>query len=509
MRNRFRSFRKDRGAALPILAMMMVTLIGIAGFATDLGWYYLNASRIQRAADAGALAGVIQMPDDFPQAEIDAKATTRANTYEDGMDNATVSVAAVGTNPNQLDVTIRDTVDTFFTKIFGMNDVTIARTARAEYVPPLKLGSPSGIMGNDPTCFATNADCAGNYWIGIYGTYTNAKNGDPYSSFCNGGAPSTSCTPNPLYRTSGYLFGIIPSTSLLTIEGLDPNHRYDGGGLSSSYGDSHRTGDNKISGAPNDEPGPTTTFNLFAPDPTPEVVSDNGPPICTATYASIPQINPDDDPPFNPADWAWEEICSGISVSAGEMYVLQVIVVGADSSESGSNRFSLRVQGGNGQLFGIRDFSVFFNSDQANSFMYLAEVPDYYGGKTFVVEGFDPGDVGDEGTLELRYPTGVGTWSTFPSCRWYLKDTVDDPTWTYKGVRTPCSVVADNGEPLSSDENFQNKWFKMEADLPVSYSCSDCWWQMGYVFPAGANPRDHVTWKAYIVGNPIHLVPSP
>ncbi|MGB7859417.1 MAG: hypothetical protein WBM90_02850, partial [Acidimicrobiia bacterium] len=357
----------------------------------------------------------------------------------------------------------------------------------------------------DPTCFATTSACAGNYWIGIYGKYTNAQNGDPYSSYCNGGAPAVACTSNPLYRSTGYLFGVIPSTNNLTIEGLDPNHRYDGG-TSSGYGDAHRTGDNKLGSTT--APGPTTTFKLYAPDPTPEVITDNGAPICTASYASIPQINPDDDPPFNPAAWAWENICTNIPVSAGEMYVLQVIVEGTDATNNGSNRFSLRVGSGAGKLFGIRDFSVFFNSDQVNSFMYLAEVPDYYASKTFVVEGFDPGDVGDEGTLELRYPTGASSWATFPSCRWYIKDTVDDPTWSYKGVRTPCSVVADNGEPLSSDENFQNKWFKMEADLPVSYSCTNCWWQMGYVFPAGANPSDHVTWKAYIVGNPIHLVPN-
>ncbi|MGB7859035.1 MAG: Tad domain-containing protein, partial [Acidimicrobiia bacterium] len=154
MRRLIRDFKTEQGAALPILALMMVTLVGLAGFGTDLAWFYLNASRVQRAADAGALAGVIQMPDDFTQAEIDAKSTTKANNYEDGVDNATIGVAVVPTNPNQLDVTVRDVVPTFFAKIFGMSDVTIARTARAEYVPPLRLGSPTGIMGNDPTCFA-------------------------------------------------------------------------------------------------------------------------------------------------------------------------------------------------------------------------------------------------------------------------------------------------------------------------------------------------------------------
>ena len=216
------SIKNEKGAALPILAMMLVTLIGIAGFGTDLAWWYLNGSRIQRAADAGALAGVIQMPDDLVQAEADARATTRTNRYEDGVDNAVITVAAVAGNPNQLDVTVRDTVDTFFTKIFGMQDVIIQRTARAEYVPPLKLGSPAGIMGNDPTCFATNSDCAGNYWIGIYGKYTNARNGDPYSSFCNGGAPATTCTSNPLYRTTGYLFGVILRHRVLRSKGWIP-----------------------------------------------------------------------------------------------------------------------------------------------------------------------------------------------------------------------------------------------------------------------------------------------
>ena len=45
----------ERGAALVWLAFMMTFLIGVAAFAVDLGWLYVNSSRIQRAADAAAL----------------------------------------------------------------------------------------------------------------------------------------------------------------------------------------------------------------------------------------------------------------------------------------------------------------------------------------------------------------------------------------------------------------------------------------------------------------------
>ena len=53
---------EDRGAALALVAASLVVLMGMAAFGTDLGWFYLNASRVQRAADAAALGGVIWMP---------------------------------------------------------------------------------------------------------------------------------------------------------------------------------------------------------------------------------------------------------------------------------------------------------------------------------------------------------------------------------------------------------------------------------------------------------------
>jgi hypothetical protein len=43
-------------------------------------------------------------------------------------------------------------------------------------------------------------------------------------------------------------------------------------------------------------------------------------------------------------------------------------------------------------------------------------------------------------------------------------------------------------------------------DLPSDYACTNCWWKMNYGYASGVN--DTTTWRAYIRGNPIHLVPS-
>ena len=127
-----------------LVAMAMVVLLGMAAFGTDLAWFYLNASRVQRAADAGALAGVVWLPGATGTANTTALSVAKQNGYDDLDPDVTVTSGVVGGEANQLQVTVRDIVPTFFAQIFGFDDMTIERSAVAEYIPPLKLGSPSG-----------------------------------------------------------------------------------------------------------------------------------------------------------------------------------------------------------------------------------------------------------------------------------------------------------------------------------------------------------------------------
>jgi len=86
--------KQERGAALIWLSMMLTFLVGAAAFAVDLGWLYVNSSRIQRTADAAALGGVTFMPS-FPiTAQSTAVDVASANGYVDG-GNATLGYGAM------------------------------------------------------------------------------------------------------------------------------------------------------------------------------------------------------------------------------------------------------------------------------------------------------------------------------------------------------------------------------------------------------------------------------
>ena len=64
MRGPSRRFKEgERGVVIVQLALVAVLVMLMAAFAVDLGWFFLNASRIQRSADASALGGVVYMPD--------------------------------------------------------------------------------------------------------------------------------------------------------------------------------------------------------------------------------------------------------------------------------------------------------------------------------------------------------------------------------------------------------------------------------------------------------------
>ena len=140
----------ERGATLIWVASMMIVLLGMASFAVDLGWAYLNQTRLQRAADAAALAGVVHLPAFVANATADAQAAAGANGFPIG-GNTTMTVTQLA--DNKLEVTLTTVVPTFFLRVLGMDSFTLVRKSTAEYVKPVPLGSDSNVFGNgnDPT----------------------------------------------------------------------------------------------------------------------------------------------------------------------------------------------------------------------------------------------------------------------------------------------------------------------------------------------------------------------
>lgn len=510
MRSIFNQLKeKDRGSALAFVAGALVLLMGMVAFGTDLAWFYLNSSRVQRGADAAALAGVVHLPQDEPTAFSTALDVAAQNTYDDSDPETTVIPTRV--SANQLGVEIRETVPTFFLRVFGIDTQVITEEATAEYIPPLKLGSPANKFGNDPSCYVSNPDCAGNFWANIHGSRTDTGYGDAYSSYCALGDQSSGCAQSPQHRETGYLYGVIPGGNSVTIETLDLTFHYDPPG-SPDNGDHHRTGDhNNFCGefsAPDTCTGPTLTVNVYRPDPTPLDISDNTL-HCSETYPPAPQFDPHADPD-EASEWDyWDSVCGGsINTSSAPdgIWVVQIVTNDLDSDGftdspgdedvSGLNRYSIRTNTGN--IFALGDFSIFNNASGTTTSFYLAEVPDFYAGKTFVVEMYDTGESDDPGELQPIDP--FGDIFDDGECRIYSRSITGN--WS---LDTTISSGTDCIETVSPKE-YHGEWLKIEMDLPASYTCSaDCWWRMNYAY--SSDLEDTTTWRAYIIGNPIHLVP--
>ncbi len=497
MRRIFRRAKEDeRGAALALVAGSLVLLMGMAAFGTDLAWFYLNASRMQRAADAAALGGVIWLPAEPGTADATALDIATRNGYDDTLTDVDVVPAAVPGEPNKLEVTIRDVVPTFFAKVLGFDTMAISRTAVAEYIPPLRLGSPENQFGN--TCDPEQPGCTGqaNFWANIHGKWTDRGMGDAYSSWCDNANDAPGCAQNATARSTGYLYGI-ESTSSFTLQFNDLAFHNQSGGNPTN--DGVRTGDRGCEDwGPNPAPdcGPSMYVALYAPDPTPLKVSDN-PLLCQATIPPLPQGLETDPYAFTAPDGqgCWTQSGSGI-------YVVEVRHVdpGAVVDRSGLNRYSVRSSTGN--LFALGDFSIYNNFSGSVTSFYLAEVPTYYHGKTFVIELYDAGESAANGTLQVKDPSG----NTFNDgeCRIYERSHTS-PNWNLQQV----VPAGSDCQELVTPQEYHRRWLKFEMELPPEYACvaggiPGCWWKMNYVYTSPVN--DTTTWRAYMIGNPIHLV---
>jgi Flp pilus assembly protein TadG len=214
---------QESGAALPFVAILLVLLLGVSAFAIDLGWLYLNGARLQRAADSSALAGVVYLPGDMANVSAKAVDGANANGWDIGSVNGT-PVAGGGADTldyqsladNKLEVTLATTIPTFFLKVVGIDTFDISRTATAEYVKPVPIGSPDPCFGIGQTSLHSG-DCspatAQRFWAAISGPLTNKWNGDARATrFWDDDGTWNQEFNNTQYRPNGYYLAIdVPS----------------------------------------------------------------------------------------------------------------------------------------------------------------------------------------------------------------------------------------------------------------------------------------------------------
>jgi hypothetical protein len=199
------------------MAFMIVALCAGVGLALDAGMGYFYNTGAERAAAAGALAGVIFMPDQFDSttalpAGSRNDATDRAvdeakkNGFDvaDTANNVQITATRVTGYSNRLQVTVSRRVPVTFMAIFGLSSFTVSRTAIAAVLPPVKVGQNGNQLGST----VSQLGAGGFYFLMVEGWGIDRENGDPYS-------------PNPAYEystTNGCLFQCTaltpPSTDL-------------------------------------------------------------------------------------------------------------------------------------------------------------------------------------------------------------------------------------------------------------------------------------------------------
>ena len=467
--------------------MVLVVLIGMAGFAVDLGWLFLKSTEAQKAAEAAALGGVVHMPNPastpwgIGAAGFDTAIDVAArNGYTAG-----VSPNEVFGRPNQLNVSVSTSVPTFFMKVFGINQVSFTRDATAEQLPPLKLGSDESYLGTDPTVPGRDRF----FFVAINGEQELKENGDPYSTRCLGTVPCGG-TPNTQFRNPAYYYAVEVSDAdagaALGIELYDPSHWSGNKNDLVNNGNPLATGD-RINRAVD------ITFALHAPDVSPNDPTDNVPIAgCSSTFT-------EQGAPPSAGIQQWVSLCT-VTATPG-IYVLTVSIGGNDRAISDFS-FRSRVNGSltnSTAFYGLGSMSLDMVQGGVAPTFKIVKLEEIYAGTQLIVSLFDPGDV----TLGAADLTVLGELAT-NECEYRVLDQAGTEIQPWgsddsPGV-APCYLN-------TTAQRFNNQWVEFRWDVADAYVCTiDCWVTVDYDF-GGSVPTERTTWAARINGQPIHLIP--
>src|SRR5256884_8409087 len=274
--------REQRGQVLVIVAVMIVVLLGFTGLVSDVAWYEVNLMRIQRAADAAALAGVVYLPGNVAGAQTAAEQEAAKNGYTNGAGGVTITATPEALNNRILGVSISALVRSWFARLLGVTQFNARRNARAEFVLPVPMGSPEDYYGINVVCRNTDtspncpqvpsATGAGNlvplgFFGGVEARGTERQNGDAYSTYYNGRP-----TLNTGFDANGYQYIVEfgPGTVGGSVWLYDPMFCATGAGTTG--GRRLGAGDNWFT---NGSTGITTVYNLLDMRGTPYTLSDD------------------------------------------------------------------------------------------------------------------------------------------------------------------------------------------------------------------------------------------
>lgn len=533
--------KHESGSVLPVFALVLTALMGCAGLCVDLGHWYLQTSRMQRAADAAALTGSVYLPGNLPNAQSAARSSLTQNS-ESG---STSVITQDSENPYLLRVQLRKTVRNYFVSFFGMDTTTFTRRASGEYRPYIPMGSPSNVLGiePDPTDIWEATGQTNAYWLNISGGSTPKSNGDRWNG---GNCPGTwvdlcnTTLPSPVGNddyigTQSYVVHIPPGINgNFKLQAFDPGLNDTGDFCTNNFNNlspadaanpryqpgvanSYCTGDEYA-------PGPgaeaSTTFEMWTPEEnigaSRLITSTN----CGAkTYPGYSgsignQLN--SDPNFRASFRKWVDICSlyiGSSYPPGD-YILKVKT---PTDKWAMNRYGLRAafmssataidQTKTSQisLYSKGQLVIYALRQSANVDFYLARVRSSAAGHNLDLTFFDIGDASKPVDLTVLPPTDAtnngNPISTFANC-----------TYTRPGNQSTFYPTSNCGLYGMNSGTHNGKLVKVKIPVPPGYACNDadpraCWTRIRLSYADG-QVNDTTSWQVRLAGQPVRLVPN-
>jgi len=201
--------RAMRGQIIAIFALMLVVIMGFAGMAIDLAQARAVAENEQRAADAGALAGVVYLPGSTVNATTYAAQLSTANGFTDNCTGTStcgvpgaIQISYAPDGPTRiLREQITEQVPTTFLRVLGINSISVVKAATATYADPIQMGAPDNMLGfaarpsqavqscatTPNPVLGTNCQSYNPYGQGFYlelrGPWATVENGDAYSPY--------------------------------------------------------------------------------------------------------------------------------------------------------------------------------------------------------------------------------------------------------------------------------------------------------------------------------------
>ncbi len=556
--------RDDAGFALPLMALFLVSMLGVAGLVVDLGSWQVQASRIQQAADAAALAGVVQLPDGTVAATNRAVAVARDNGFDNADPDIDVLVTPLGNETLEVSVTQRN-VPQYFTRVVrGDQTTTITRRSTAQYVQPVPLGSPRNYLGTNTLLSGqTSGDGIENFYLAVSDECSRREYGDRITPIAmnNQDTPAHSCDTgaggtlaNPEATTEGYLFGItVPDVAgayPVTIQMYDAPVCTNTGGATTIFGEQVTAFDVRTTVRRYDQLDPlagsivSSTAGSY-PNPGTFVGQGSTTAQCQKPASGGPNAEcvVEATPGQSRLRECWVPL---ITLNAPGDYTIQVdpVTPPATNRNTRHDVFSLRAKTGAAftpctsdtavemgllpatppysaacaQIYGLEHLPIYARGNDSPIF-FLASIDERHNGKTMQVTLYDAAE--GAAFISLLNPSGGladFTWDVLcadggmPTAGSCPGEANPDGGRTSGPVEVTSIPVSGTGtQPFPN--NVQNGKYsdrllrlsvKLPDDIKAAYG-GRTWWKIQY---GGTFTGDRTTWSVKLIGDPVRLLPN-